>query len=185
LSCAAHFNARAFVPAWPRVIVALPLGIPIKSAMRQVVIFIATGAWSGYAPVAPGTFGSIVGLIVGCLCFAPIWRRSPAAFLMVFLIVIVMACWIAGSADKILGDHDSSKIVLDEVLGMVATMFMNPTGWISLAAGFALFRIFDIIKPFPASFIDRRVRGGAGVMLDDIAAGIYANLVLQVARRLL
>jgi phosphatidylglycerophosphatase A len=104
---------------------------------------------------------------------------------MVFVVVFVIACWIAGSADKLLGEHDSSKIVLDEVLGMVATMFMNPTGWIGLAAGFALFRIFDIIKPFPASFIDRRVRGGAGVMLDDIAAGIYANLVLQVARRLL
>jgi phosphatidylglycerophosphatase A len=64
-------------------------------------------------------------------------------------------------------------------------MFMNPTGWISLLAGFALFRLFDIIKPFPASYIDRRVRGGAGVMLDDMAAAIYANLVLQVARRLL
>ena len=152
--------------------------------MRQVVIFFATGAWSGYAPVAPGTAGSVVGLIVGCLVFAPIWRRSPAAFLMVFLIVFVTSCWIAGSAEKIFGEHDSSRIVIDEVLGMVATMFLNPTGWISLAAGFALFRIFDIIKPFPASYLDRRLHGGAGVMLDDIAAGIYANLVLQAARRL-
>lgn len=153
--------------------------------MRQLVIFIATGAGSGYAPFAPGTAGSIVGLIVGCVIFAPIWRRSPIAFLLVFAIIFVMACWIAGSAEKILGEHDSSKIVLDEVLGMVATMFMNPTGWVALAAGFALFRFFDIIKPFPASLIDRRVRGGAGVVLDDIAAGIYANLVLQAARRLL
>ena len=152
--------------------------------MRQVVIFFATGAWSGYAPVAPGTAGSVVGLIVGCLVFAPIWRRSPAAFLMVFLIVFVTSCWIAGRAEKIFGEHDSSRIVIDEVLGMVATMFLNPTGWISLAAGFALFRIFDIIKPFPASYLDRRLHGGAGVMLDDIAAGIYANLVLQAARRL-
>ena len=172
-------------PFWTRVTACYgraSSGISIKSAMRQLVIFIATGAWSGYAPFAPGTFGSIVGLIVGCLVFAPIWRRSPAAFLIVFVIVFVLACWIAGCAEKMLGEHDSSKIVLDEVLGMVATMFMNPTGWISLAAGFALFRIFDIIKPFPASLIDRRVRGGAGVMLDDIAAGIYANLVLQAAR---
>jgi phosphatidylglycerophosphatase A len=68
---------------------------------------------------------------------------------------------------------------------MVATMFLNPIGWISLAAGFALFRIFDIIKPFPASYLDRRLHGGVGVVLDDIAAGIYANLVLQAARRLL
>ncbi len=152
--------------------------------MRQLVIFIATGAGSGYAPFAPGTAGSIVGLIVG-LIVAPLWRRAPAAFLILFVIVFALSCWIAGRAEQILGEHDSSKIVLDEVIGMVATMFLNPTGWLSLAAGFALFRFFDIIKPFPASFIDRGVRGGAGVMLDDIAAGVYANLVLQAARRLL
>jgi phosphatidylglycerophosphatase A len=152
--------------------------------MRQLVIFIATGAWSGYAPFAPGTAGSVVGLIIG-LVVAPIWRRWPAAFLMMFVVVFAIGCWIAGRAEQMLGEHDSSKIVLDEVFGMVVTMFVNPIGWITLAAGFALFRFFDIIKPFPASFIDRRVRGGAGVMLDDIAAGIYANLVLQVARRLL
>jgi phosphatidylglycerophosphatase A len=158
--------------------------------MRQLLVFIATGAWTGYAPFAPGTFGSIVGLIATCLIFAPTWRRSPTAFLLVFAILFVIACWVAGRAESILGEHDSSKIVLDEVLGMVATMFLNPTGMdraglISLAAGFALFRIFDIIKPFPASLIDRRVRGGTGVMLDDMAAAVYANLVLQVARRLL
>jgi phosphatidylglycerophosphatase A len=152
---------------------------------RQVIIFFATGAWSGYVPFAPGTAGSVVGLIIGGLVCAPIWRRSPAAFLMVFIVVLIASCWIAGSAEQILGEHDSSKIVIDEVLGMVVTTFMNPTGWVSLAAGFALFRFFDIIKPFPASFFDRRVRGGAGVVLDDIAAGIYANLVLQAARRLL
>jgi phosphatidylglycerophosphatase A len=158
--------------------------------MRQLLVFIATGAWSGYAPFAPGTFGSIVGLVASCLICAPIWRRSPVAFLLIFAIVFVLGCWIAGRAELILGEHDSSKIVLDEVLGMVATMFLNPTGMnrtglISLAAGFALFRIFDIIKPFPASLIDRRVRGGTGVMLDDMAAAVYANLVLQVARRVL
>jgi phosphatidylglycerophosphatase A len=152
--------------------------------MRQIIIFFATGAGSGYAPFAPGTAGSVVGLIVGCLLFAPIWRRSPAAFILIFLIVFIASCWVAGSAEKIFGEQDSSHIVIDEVLGMVVTMFMNPTGWIWLAIGFALFRIFDIIKPFPASYLDRHIHGGGGVMLDDIAAGIYANLVLQVVRRL-
>ncbi len=152
--------------------------------MRQIIIFFATGAWSGYAPIAPGTAGSIVGLIIACL-LAPSARRSPAAFLMGFVIVFVAACWIAGEAEKLFGEQDSSRIVIDEVLGMVATMFLIPIGWISLVAGFALFRIFDIIKPFPASYLDRHLHGGAGVMLDDIAAGIYANLVLQVAFRLL
>ena len=153
--------------------------------MRQLVIFLATGAYSGYAPVAPGTAGSIVGLIAGCLVFAPIWRYSPVAFLMVFLVVFVAACRIAGSAERIFAEHDSSRIVIDEILGMVATMFLNPTGWAPLAAGFALFRIFDIIKPFPVRLLERQVPGGAGVMLDDLAAAIYANLVLQAARRLL
>ena len=152
--------------------------------MRQFVIFIATGAWSGYAPFVPGTAGSIVGMAAGYFIFAPIWRRSPTVFLLAFVLVFALGCWVAGRAEQFLGEHDSSKIVLDEIFGMVATMFMNPTGWIALAAGFALFRLFDIIKPFPASFIDRRIRGGAGVMLDDMAAGIYANLVLQAARRL-
>jgi phosphatidylglycerophosphatase A len=152
--------------------------------MRQLIVFIATGAGSGYAPLAPGTAGSIVGLIVG-LIVAPLWRRWPAAFLLGFVIVFAFSCWIAGRAERILDEHDSSKIVLDEVLGMIVTMFLNPTGWVSLVAGFALFRFFDIIKPFPASIIDRHARGGGGVMLDDIAAGVYANLVLQAARRLL
>lgn len=156
----------------------------VAIAMRQLVIFIASGAWSGYLPYAPGTFGSVVGLVAG-LAVAPIWRRSPFTFLMLFVVVLVVSCRIAGHAERIFGEHDSSKIVLDEVLGMIAAMFLNPTGWAALAAAFALFRIFDIIKPFPASLIDRRLRGGAGVMLDDVVAGIYANLVLQAARRLL
>ena len=152
--------------------------------MGQIIIFLATGGWSGYAPVAPGTAGSVVGLILACLV-APSARRSPAVFLMGFALVFVAACWVAGEAEKIFGAHDSARIVIDEIFGMVATMFLRPLGMVWLAAGFALFRIFDIIKPFPASYLDRHLHGGAGVMLDDLAAGIYANLVLQVARRLL
>lgn len=126
----------------------------------------------------------MVGLILACLV-APGARRSPAVFLMGFAMVFVGACWVAGEAEKIFGAHDSARIVIDEVFGMVATMFLIPVGMVWLVAGFALFRIFDIIKPFPASYLDRHLHGGAGVMLDDLAAGIYANLVLQAARRLL
>src|SRR5579864_3301814 len=135
--------------------------------MRQIIIFFATGAWSGYAPVAPGTAGSLVGSILACLV-APIGQKWPAAFLIGFVIIFIAACWIAGEAEKLFGEQDSSRIVIDEVLGMVATMFLIPIGWVSLVAGFALFRIFDIIKPFPASYLDRHLHGGAGVMLDDI-----------------
>jgi phosphatidylglycerophosphatase A len=149
--------------------------------MRPLIIFLATGAYSGYAPVAPGTFGAALGLILGTWVFAPMWRHSPAAFTMLFVVMFIAACFIAGRAETILGEHDSSRIVLDEVLGMIAAMFLNPTGWAWLIAGFVLFRIFDIIKPWPASSFDR-MQSGAGVMLDDLAAGIYANLVLQFIR---
>ena len=148
--------------------------------MRQLIIFFATGAYSGYAPVAPGTFGSVVGLIIGYFICVPLWQRSPMIFAVIFALVFAVSCWIADRAEKIFQEHDSSRIVLDEVLGMIATMYLNPTRWPWLLGGFLLFRVFDIIKPYPASLIDRRMRGGAGVMLDDLFAGIYANLVLRV-----
>ncbi|MGH7934914.1 MAG: phosphatidylglycerophosphatase A family protein [Candidatus Binataceae bacterium] len=161
------------------------VAVPQESAMRQIVIFFATAIYTGYAPKAPGTAGSVVGLILAWAAFAPLWRESPAAFLLIFVLIFAVSCWIAGAAEKIFDAHDSPHIVIDEVLGMIATMFMNPTAWPYLAGGFVLFRFFDILKPFPASLIDRRMRGGAGVMLDDLAAGVYANIVLQVLRRLL
>jgi phosphatidylglycerophosphatase A len=148
-------------------------------------MFLATGAGSGYAPIAPGTAGTLVGLALGYFVLAPLWRVHPLEFALCFAIAFAGGCGVAGAAERILGEHDSSKIVLDEIFGMVAAMFMNPTGALWVGAGFAIFRFFDILKPFPANYFDRRVGGGAGVMLDDLAAGIYANLVLQAARRLL
>ena len=148
--------------------------------MRQVIIFLASGAYTGYSPFAPGTAGSVVGLIIGYFLCAPAWQHEPMFFVAIFAAVMVLACLIAGRAEEIFGEHDSSRIVLDEVLGMIATMFLNPLGWLSLLGGFLLFRLFDIIKPFPASLIDRRMPGGPGVMLDDLFAGIYANIVLRI-----
>jgi phosphatidylglycerophosphatase A len=152
--------------------------------MRQVIIFFATGAYTGYSPFAPGTAGSVVGIIVGYFFCAPMWQHEPMMFVLIFAAIFFLACLIAGRAEEIFGEHDSSKIVLDEVLGMIATMFLNPLGWASLLTGFLVFRLFDIIKPFPASVIDRRMAGGPGVMLDDLFAGIYANIVVRVLVRL-
>jgi phosphatidylglycerophosphatase A len=150
--------------------------------MRKLITFLATGAGAGYIPLVPGTAGAVLGLILGLFVFAPLWNRSPTAFLMLFGVIFAGSCVVAGSAEKSFSQHDSPHIVIDEVLGMIATMFLNPLGWLWLAGGFALFRVFDIIKPWPASSFDR-ADGGAGVMLDDLAAGIYANLVLQILRR--
>jgi phosphatidylglycerophosphatase A len=146
--------------------------------MRSLIIFFATGIYSGYSPIAPGTAGSVVGLAVVWLGFGPLWRHSPA-------IAFAISCWISDRAEKIFDQHDDSRIVIDEVLGMAATMFGNPltAGWLML--GFILFRAADVIKPWPANLIDRRMRNGAGVMLDDLAAAIYANIALQLIVRVL
>jgi len=154
-------------------------------SMRALIIFFATGIYSGYFPIAPGTAGSVVGLLVVILVTGPMWAWSPAITLLAFAIVFAISCWIADRAEAIFEQHDSPHIVLDEVLGMVVTMFGNPITFRYLILGFLLFRVFDVLKPWPASVIDRRMRNGAGVMLDDLVVAIYANIVLQVARRLL
>ena len=153
--------------------------------MRSLILFFATGFGSGYAPVAPGTAGSVVGMVVVWFVFGPLWTRSPALCLLIFAVAFVIACWVCDRADKIFDNHDDSRIVIDEVLGMAITMFGNPITFPWLMLGFLLFRIADVIKPWPASVIDRRMRSGAGVMLDDLAAAIYANIVLQVIARVL
>jgi len=151
---------------------------------RAILIFLATGAYLGFVPVAPGTAGSVLGLVVAWAALGGVGGHlwlAVAAFACVF----ALGCWIAQRAQIILGQHDSPHIVLDEVMGMVATMFLNPLDWMHLLIGFGLFRLFDIVKLPPANLIDRGVRGGLGVMLDDFAAAIYANIVLRFVAHLI
>ena len=148
--------------------------------MRGLILFFATGCYTGYAPVAPGTAGSVVGLLLAWAVTVPLGRRSELAALAVIAALFALGCWLAGRAEELLGEPDSSHIVIDEIVGMALTMYMAPaTDWIAFAAGFALFRLFDVLKPEPARTLDRRIHGGVGVMLDDVAAAIYANLVLH------
>ncbi|HUO05481.1 MAG TPA: phosphatidylglycerophosphatase A [Candidatus Binataceae bacterium] len=153
--------------------------------MRALIILLASGLYSGYSPVAPGTAGSVVGLVLVYFVTGPMWTHSPAKCLAIFAIVFAISCWIADRAEKIFDEHDSPKIVLDEVLGMAVTMFGNPLTAAWLIVGFVLFRISDVIKPWPASFFDRQLQNGAGVMLDDLASAVYANIALQVLWRIL
>ncbi len=153
--------------------------------MRSLILFFATGIYSGYSPIVPGTAGSVVGLAVVWLAFGPLWQYSHPLCLIVFGIAFAISCWISDRAEKIFDQHDDSRIVIDEVLGMAATMFGNPLTFGYLMLGFILFRVADVIKPWPANLIDRRMRNGAGVMLDDLAAAIYANIALQLIVRVL
>ena len=152
--------------------------------MRAIVVALATVGGVGYSPIAPGTLGSVVALpLVGWL--AELWAVSSLAYGGAVVGVIAIAVWSAGRADAVFGEHDSGKIVIDEVAGMVVVgMFLPPGGW-ALAVGFAAFRLFDIWKPYPASYFDRDVAGGLGVVADDLIAGAYAGLATRVGFGLL
>jgi phosphatidylglycerophosphatase A len=148
--------------------------------MRAFIVFLATGAYSGYAPVASGTVGSIAALPLIYL-FVQLWRVSPVAQMSTLILAVVGACWVAGAAEQYLGEHDSGKIVIDEIIGfLTATAFLDLT-LMHLAVAFFLFRLFDILKPPPARYFDEKVPGGPGVVLDDVFAGIYANILVRIA----
>ncbi|HXW82892.1 MAG TPA: phosphatidylglycerophosphatase A [Candidatus Binataceae bacterium] len=153
--------------------------------MRWLIILIASGLFTGYSPIASGTAGSVVGVALSWLVFVPLWERSPWLALLIFAIAFAIACWIAGRGEVIFDEHDSPKIVIDEVLGMVFTMFGNPVTPAYYAVGFVLFRIADVVKPPPAKYIDTSIGGGLGVMLDDLAAAVYANIGLQILRAII
>jgi len=149
--------------------------------VRNLILFLATGFYSGYAPYAPGTAGSVVGLLLAWGVTVPLEHRSPLAALALIASLFAAGCWLSEHAEKLLDQHDSSHIVIDEIVGMALTMYLCPAAsWIAFGACLALFRLFDVLKPEPAGFVDRRMRGGIAVMLDDVVAAIYANLVLHV-----
>ena len=156
---------------------------PFNATQRRVLFshpsgWIATALGAGLAPRAPGTAGSLVALV-------PWWfglrHLSPAWYAVVLVAGFVLGVWASGAACRRLGVHDHGGLVWDEVIGMWLTLFAASAGWWWMLAGFALFRLFDIWKPWPVRLADRRVRGGLGVMLDDVLAGVYALIVLQVA----
>jgi phosphatidylglycerophosphatase A len=140
------------------------------------VHLLALGFGAGLAPFAPGTFGSVVGLGVA-LALAPLGMGWNVAAV---VLAVVAGVWICGESARRLGVHDHPAIVWDEVAGMMITMLAAPAAWWGAPLAFALFRAFDIAKPWPIREIDHGMRGGLGIMLDDVLAGIFAALVLMV-----
>ena len=144
---------------------------------RYVALFLATGGYAGYIPVASGTFGSMVGIP-----FVFIFSKIPSALAFAAVLgVILIAVWAAREVELQLNAKDPGCIIIDEIAGMCVTMLAIPFTIITCAAGFVLFRFFDVIKPPPARQMERRLKGGWGVVMDDVVAGLMAHLVLRMA----
>jgi phosphatidylglycerophosphatase A len=142
--------------------------------MTIVALAIATVLGIGYVPIAPGTFGSAAGLLLWWLL-----PSSPAIQIGVIVALFIVGAWSGSVAEKHFGRTDPGQVVVDEVMGMLITLLFNPVGWMGATIGFLLFRVADIIKPYPANRLER-LHGGIGVMADDGMAAIYANLALRV-----
>ncbi len=142
--------------------------------VRHIITFFATGAYSGFLPLAPGTWGSVVG--VG-LYWLVRYLPTPAYIAMV-VAFIVFAIWVSTQAQAIFEETDPQKVVIDEIAGILVTMAFHPPVWQVAVIGFILFRLFDITKPWPVCWFERRFHDGRGVVLDDVFAGIYANAAL-------
>jgi len=154
----------------------------MKKFFYQVIDFVVTGFYTGYFPFMPGTFGSLVGLAL-FIVLSPLgwWWYG------VWVVLLVMAVPLTTYAEKHLYQKkDPGVIVIDEILGMMATMFTfsfsgDLESWKYVFLGFILFRLFDILKPTPISEL-QRLEGGIGVMIDDLVAALYANVILQLVR---
>ncbi|MGH8183709.1 MAG: phosphatidylglycerophosphatase A family protein [Rhodanobacteraceae bacterium] len=148
-----------------------------RQLMAHPAGWIATALGAGLSPKAPGTAGSLVALL-------PWWfllRGLPVSWYVLVLVAgFLLGVWACEVSDRRLGMHDQGALVWDEVIGMWITLIAAPAAWWWMFVGFALFRLFDIWKPWPVSWADRRIHGGLGVMLDDVIAGIYALIVLQL-----
>ena len=144
--------------------------------LRNPVHLLAFGFGSGVLPFAPGTFGTLVAVPL-YLLLQPLPLLS---YLATLLVAFIVGVWLCEKTSRDLGVHDHGGIVWDEIVGYLLTMTFAPKGWVWLLVGFVLFRLFDIFKPWPIRSIDRQVKGGFGIMLDDVLAAIYALLILQL-----
>ena len=144
--------------------------------MDKLIVALATGLYSGKIPFAPGTWGSVFALIPWYFCRG----LSLANYLIVLAVIFVVGFLTSGSAEKIIDRPDPGCIVIDEILGMFITLTLAPNHPAAWLLGFVLFRIFDVLKPFPVSWFDTHLHGGIGIMMDDVMAGIYALICLQL-----
>lgn len=148
---------------------------PFRRLRHLPAFWIASGGGIGLVPVAPGTFGTLLALLPWlALRHLPLW-----AYLAVILGAFAIGVWAANRVIAVLGEEDPGVVVWDEFIGLWITLALVPTGWQWPLLGFALFRLFDIWKPWPVSWADQKIKGGFGAMLDDALAGLFALAALQ------
>ncbi len=146
-----------------------------NSLFRSLLKYTATLGFIGYIPFAPGTWGSLAGLISFILIMPSLQTQ-----LLIIIIGVITGIYASSVAEKALDEKDSRRIVIDELIGFYVSVFYLPQRPGYLIMAFLLFRFFDIIKPLPIKKLEKALHGGSGVMADDIMAGIYANIILQI-----
>lgn len=144
--------------------------------MKYLIIIISTGIGIGYSPFSPGTLGSLLGIPIYLL----LRFKSNFIYVLFLIIFIFFSIWISDYAQKYFGKKDDQRIVIDEISGFLCTFLFLDKKIFSILVGFILFRIFDILKPFPIRNLEKRLKGGYGIVLDDVIAGIYANIIIQL-----
>jgi phosphatidylglycerophosphatase A len=150
---------------------AVPSNIPLGIKLIITFFFV------GYFPIAPGTIASLAAF---ALYFPLLALNQWIVYLASAIVVTLVGAWASGRAEEISGIIDPSFVVIDEVAGQLITLFLLPFSWKVLVAGFVLFRLFDVIKPFPARRLEK-MHGGWGIMMDDVLVGVYANILLHLA----
>ena len=148
-------------------------------APSKATLAFATLGGLGYAPVAPGTVGTLGAVVIHYFLLASLPLLS---YILLWLIIFELGCYLSHQIMKWRGEDDPQVIVIDEALGYWVAMFAVPATPLYILAGFLLFRFFDIIKPWPANYFDKKVRNGFGIVMDDVIAGIFTNLILQLIK---
>ena len=144
--------------------------------MKYFLLLLATGFGVGYSPVAPGTLGTLIAIIVYYFLskiLSPVYEITLVGF-------FFLSVWISENAERFFGKKDDQRIVIDEITGFLIAMLWVPKTFLFVVIGFFLFRFFDILKPFPIRRVEKRLKGGFGVVLDDVVAGVYANIILRL-----
>jgi phosphatidylglycerophosphatase A len=143
---------------------------------NDIVVFLATGFFTGFLPTMPGTWGTFAGIPLVIIS-----HRLTSTMQVIFTVVFVtFAAYIAGRAEILFADRDARPIVIDEMVGFIITLLWLPLNFLTLCLGFVLFRLFDIVKPPPIGILEKRLHGGWGIVLDDVLAGVFANVTVRL-----